>query len=130
MNGVTGAGLDVSNTSDDVLFTNVQMVVGNLLAANKDRPIGLIPNGTSGTMLPDHTVVLTREIIEKALAKPARGPIPSPVPGGAGLSGVGSVATKPGIIVLDLQDGVVFGFLGFPQRPAKYQLFIQVERMP
>lgn len=130
MNGITQPGVDLSKGSDNVLFTNFQMTVGNLLAANGDRPIGLIPNGTSGTMLADHTVVLTREIIEKALARPASGPIPSPVPGGPGMSGVGSIATKPGIIVLDLQDGVIPGFLGFPQRPAKYQLFIQVERMP
>jgi hypothetical protein len=111
-----------------------------LLTTSADRPLGLVQNGRDVTALPNHTVVLTREIIEAALAKPALGAIPSPVanaPGGGLVGGgtpaiarIGVVAPKPGIIVVHLQDRDVNGTLAFPERPAIYQMFIQVERVP
>ncbi len=39
-----------------------------ILGGGIDRPIGLIPNGVDATALPNVTIVLTREIIERALA--------------------------------------------------------------
>jgi hypothetical protein len=89
-------------------------------------------------VLPNHTVVLTREIIEKALASPALGAIPSPLanaPTGGlfntipAISRIGMVAPKPGVIVVHFQDIGLLGTAGIPERPAIYQMYIQVERM-
>ena len=46
----------------------------SLTTTTQDRPIGLQQNTRDSSVLPNHTVVLTREIIEKALASPALGP--------------------------------------------------------
>lgn len=111
----------------------------SLTTTTADRPIGIQQNGRDTSVLPNHTIVLTREIIEKALASPALGPIPSPVantPSGSGfgtvaaIARVGVIAPKPGIIVVDFQDSGMFGTAGLPERPAIYQMYIQVERVP
>jgi hypothetical protein len=110
----------------------------SILQAPVDRPIGLVQPSPDQTALPNRLVVLTREIIEAALAKPALGAIPSPVanaPGG-GLTGVppiariGVLAPKPGILVIQFEDRGLNGTLAFPERPAIYQMYIQVEREP
>jgi hypothetical protein len=112
-------------------------IVG-LLSQSGDRPLGVQENGRDQTALPNHVIVLTREIIEAALARPALGPIASPVannPGG-GLLGtpaiarIGVIAPKPGVMVLQFEDRNVSGTLAFPERPAIYQMYLQVERIP
>jgi hypothetical protein len=112
----------------------------NILATSADRPLGLVQNGRDQTALPNHTVVLTREIIEAALAKPPLGSIPSPLvnaQGGNGgaqgtepLARLGVAAPKPGIIVVHCQEKDVSGTMLYPERPAIYQMYIQVEKMP
>jgi hypothetical protein len=111
----------------------------SLTTTTQDRPIGLQQNTRDSSVLPNHTVVLTREIIEKALASHALGPIPSPLansPSGGllnavpAISRVGVIAPKPGIIVVHFQDEGMLGTAGLPERPAIYQMYIQVERMP
>jgi hypothetical protein len=107
-----------------------------LLATTADRPLGLVQNGRDVTALPNHTVILTREIIEAALAKPALGNIPSPVANmpqalsTPAIARIGVIAPKPGIIVVHLQERDVNGMLALPERPAIYQMYIQVERVP
>jgi hypothetical protein len=111
----------------------------SLLQAPVDRPIGLVQPSPDQTALPNRMFVLTREIIEAALARPPLGAIPSPVanvPGGGGFVGVpaiariGVIAPKPGIMVIQFEDQGLNGTLAFPERPAIYQMFIQVERVP
>jgi hypothetical protein len=43
---------------------------------------------------------------------------------------VGVIASKPGIMVLQFEDRDISGALAFPERPAIYQMYIQVERIP
>jgi len=111
----------------------------SMTTTTQDRPIGLQQNTRDTTVLPNHTVVLTREIIEKALASPALGAIPSPLansPSGGfintipAIARIGVIAPKPGIIVVHFQDNGLLGTAGLPERPAIYQMYIQVERMP
>ena len=82
--------------------------------------------------------MLTREIIEAALVRPPLGLIPSPLsagftglaPAGSGLERTGTIASKPGVLVIQFEDRNMPGLLLFPERPAIYQMFIQVERVP
>jgi hypothetical protein len=121
-----------------VAFGGWGMPVFNLLSSTSDRPLGLVGHERDQTSLPNQVVVLTREIIEAALAAPARGHIPSPVANApqSGLLAVsqipriGMIANKPGIIVLQFEDRSVVGAFAFPERPAIYQMFLQVERVP
>jgi hypothetical protein len=140
-NDANAAGSSVARTIVDVvmMFGGGGVPIIGLLTTSADRPIGIVQNGRDQTALPNHTVVLTREIIEAALAKPPLGAIPSPLANapGAGLLGgppaiarIGVVAPKPGIIVVHLQERDVSGTLAYPERPAIYQMFIQVERVP
>jgi hypothetical protein len=39
-------------------------------------------------------------------------------------------APKPGIIVVHFQEKDVSGTMLFPERPAIYQMYIQVEKIP
>jgi hypothetical protein len=139
MGGGTFAGAQLKVAADMVLMAFGPPVI-NLLASSNDRPIGLLANGANQAMLPVHAVVLTREIIEAALAAPALGYVANPVialntligyvlPGGMASYPAGVVAPKPGTIVLTFQDA---GMPGLPlvERPALYQMFIQVERVP
>jgi hypothetical protein len=143
--GMSSNDANVGATSMVNTITDTMIMLGGggvpivgLLAQSGDRPLGLQENGRDQTALPNHVIVLTREIIEAALARPALGPIPSPVanaPSG-GLQGtpaiarVGVIAPKPGVMVLQFEDRNVSGTLAFPERPAIYQMYIQVERVP
>ena len=123
----------------DLVLMSFGAAAVTLLATSNDRPIGLVATGPDQTALPNQLVVLTREIIEAALARPALGNIPSPVANtsnvGSGLlssptAKIGMAAPKPGILVVQFEDHNIQGGLGFPDRPAIYQMFIQVERLP
>jgi len=124
-----------------MMFGGGGVPIVGLLATSADRPLGIVQNGRDQTALPNHTLVLTREIIEAALAKPALGAIPSPIVNlapSAGLLGggipaiarIGVVSPTPGIVVIQFQDRDINGTLAFPERPAIYQMYIQVERVP
>ena len=111
----------------------------SIMTTTADRPLGIQQNGRDVSVLPNHTVVLTREIIEQALASPPLGGIPSPVANGPSIgllgtmpaiSRVGVIAPKPGIIVVQFLDKGMNGTAGLPERPAVYEMYIQVERMP
>jgi hypothetical protein len=145
--GMSGGPADTTGQSIQRLVVDAGMMLGgvgvpllNILATSADRPLGLVQNGRDQTALPNHTVVLTREIIEAALAKPPLGSIPSPLvnaQGGNGgaqgtepLARLGVAAPKPGIIVVHFQEKDVSGTMLFPERPAIYQMYIQVEKMP
>lgn len=101
--------------------------LGSILGRQRDRPIGMVARDQNTTALPNTTVVLTREIIEAALARPAAGvwnPLPS----------ILVPLVKPGIMVIDFQDKTVTStntpFDGFFDRAAFYSMIIQVERIP
>lgn len=146
---IFGASANDTNTAGmshgKLVVDTLLMVFGGVVpfvsitTTTADRPLGLQQNGRDTSVLPNHTVVLTREIIEKALASPALGAIPSPLanaPAGGlmntipAIARIGVVAPKPGIIVVHFQDRGMFGTVGLPERPAIYQMYIQVERMP
>jgi hypothetical protein len=141
-NDANAAGSSVARTIVDVvmMFGGGGVPLVGMLTTSADRPLGLVQSGRDQTALPNHTLVLTREIIEAALAKPPLGSIASPVanlPSAGMLMGgipaiarIGVVSPKPGIVVVHFQDRDVNGTLAFPERPAIYQMFIQVERMP
>lgn len=118
-------GSNLRSTADFLLFTSFSLPLATILSTSADRPVGLTSSGPDQTVLPNAAVVLTREIIEAALAKPAAGMFPSPW-----LKVPGVLAPKPGVIMIEFNDGILPGFLGFPERPAMYQMFIQVERIP
>ncbi len=77
-----------------------------------------------------------REIVEAALAGPPLGAIPSPVANVSGglfnnaMARTPVASPLPGVIPVQLQDVNLSGTLAFPERPAIYQMFIQVERIP
>jgi hypothetical protein len=138
VNGSSGLNF-LGRTAVDILLLSFGVPIVNLLQTSADRPIGIVMNASAPdqTLLLTHTVVLTREIIEAALAKPALGIIPSPArtnpeldaTGLKSMLAVGVLAPKPGIMVIQFQDGILPDFLG-PVRPAVYQMFLQVERVP
>jgi hypothetical protein len=141
-NDANAAGSSVARTIVDVvmMFGGGGIPIVGLLTTSADRPLGIVQNGRDQTALPNHTLVLTREIIEAALARPPLGSIASPVanlPSGGMMMGgippiarIGMVSPKPGVVVVQFQDRDVNGTLAFPERPAIYQMFIQVERVP
>jgi hypothetical protein len=139
----TSVGSIILANQDMMFVTTFGLPLGTLLSTSADRPLGLVANGRDATALPNHTVVLTREIIEAALALPPLGAIPSPIangptllPGSSLLGGtppiarIGMAAPTSGVMVVHFQDADVSGTFGFPERPAIYQMFIQVERVP
>ena len=138
MGGGTFAGTQLKIAADMLLMAFGPPVI-NLLASSNDRPIGLLANGAHQAMLPVHAIVLTREIIEAALAAPPLGAIPNPVIAlnsllgqallGGAANAPGIIAPKSGTLVVTFQDS---GMPGLPlvERPALYQMFIQVERVP
>jgi hypothetical protein len=137
VNGNSGLGVNLRNFTDLTLLS-FGIPVANLLAGSADRAIGILPNVTGPnadqTLLPIQAVVLTREIVEAALAQPPLGNIPSPVSLNVGLfntnaqATIGQVAPKPGVLVLHFQDGLLPNIQGVA-RPAIYQMFLQVERL-
>ena len=87
-----------------------------IVDGRQDRPVGLRPLG-SGTVLPNITVVLTREIIEQALASQwVRVQLPV-------VPGVVLDIPKPGIIVLNFSDAPT------GRGSAAYSLILQVEKL-
>lgn len=82
----------------------------------EDRPIGLV----GGPALPNTTVVLTREIIEAALAGP---PLGAMIP----TQGVVIHMPKPGMIVINFEDT---WRRSITDRVAFYSMVLQVERVP
>jgi hypothetical protein len=110
----------------DMALLQVGLPFVTLLQTTSDRPIGVVPTGDA-SVLPNPVIVLTREIIEAALAQPSIGVFPSPLP-----LAPGPLAPKPGVLSVVFRDGVqIGGLLGnVIQRPAIYQMFIQVERLP
>ncbi len=100
-----------------------------ILGGGFDRPVGLSPSGVDATTLPNVTIVLTQEIIERALT----GGLPAQVSDSAFGHGI----VGPGIIAIDFQDTFQpsdwTGFnagLGVNAIPGKYRLVLQVERVP
>ena len=82
----------------------------------QDRPIGMV----AGPSLPNTTVVLTREIIEAALAQPPMGAL-------APMQGVVIPLPKPGMMVVNFEDR---WRPSLTDRVAFYSMVLQVERMP
>lgn len=108
----------------DMMLMQFGFPLASLLQTTSDRPIGLL-SSVGGIILPTQAIVLTREIIESALSGPALGVVPSPM---GNVTGV--VAPRPGLIYLQFQDGPNLSSTFPPERPAIYQMYIQVERMP
>jgi hypothetical protein len=137
VNGNSGLGINLRNFTDLTLLS-FGIPVANLLSGSADRAIGILPNVTGPnadqTLLPIQAVVLTREIIEAALAQPPLGMIPSPMSLTVGLGGtnamatIGQAAPKAGVLVLHFQDGLLPNILGVA-RPAIYRMYLQVERL-
>lgn len=123
--------LDPIEVADGQLANRVGQLAGNTLISmalgippglnflgGEDRPIG-IHASSAGPILPTTTVVLTREIIEAALAAPARGMV-NPMPS------VLIPIHKPGIMVINFEDKGG----NLTDRRAFYYMVLQVERMP
>jgi hypothetical protein len=117
---VAGAGL--AGPTMGISF-GVQ-IAERFAAGDADRPIGLIPSGfaDSSMVLPNKMVVLTREIIEAALA---------PLPPGTPLIGLPSWPRmpQPGVMMIPFRDGPHNTALG-QERPAYYEMYLKVERLP
>jgi hypothetical protein len=88
-----GAGVIVGALGVPLVGLPVQALTGGF----KDRPIGLVPNGVDATVLPNTTIILTREIIEAALSSSHQAVV-SPA------QGVNVVTPKPGIMVFNFMD--------------------------
>jgi hypothetical protein len=102
--------------------TVLNVAAEKLFSGEDDRPIGLIPAGVNEMVLPNQMVVLTREIIEAALAPLPPGTMPIGPP-------AWSRFPKPGVMMIPFQDGGHFGWLG-SERPANYEMYLKVERLP
>jgi len=85
-----------------------------------DRPIGLYQSGVDAQVFPNMMVVLTREIIEAGLA-----PLPAGTPPVA-LPAAWPRMPRPGVLMIPFIDGSQIGGLG----PARYELYLTVERVP
>ena len=135
LGNVSGGGVNQSTNAWEVygvLLADAVLAIPsiNLPTNGRDRPIGLAPNDTTSTALPNTTVVLTREIIEAALKgpspivysyfEPKAMKIPQTI-----------VIPKPGIMVIVFTDTAqVSGNMPVaPDGPASYAMILQVERM-
>jgi hypothetical protein len=96
----------------------------NVFRGGFDRPIGLIPTNAAqvAMVLPNEVVVLTREIIEGALA---------PIPPGTPPIGppFWPRYPKPGVMMIPFRDGPTRNLFS-EERPANYEMYLKVERMP
>ncbi len=136
--GLSGNDAGTSGAAILRVIGEVGMMLGGaglpvltLLSNSADRPIGLVGVDFDRTGLPNQAVVLTREIIEAALVRPPLGSIPSPVPTHPiAMARIGVAAPVAGVIAVQFQDRSVTGAYFFPERPAIYQMFVQVERVP
>ena len=98
---------------------------GAILAGDSDRPIGLIPTGVANVnvALPNQMVVLTREVIEAALVPLPRG---TPAIGPPFWPRV----PKPGVMMIMCRDGEHRNAMQQLERPASYEMYLKVERLP
>jgi hypothetical protein len=120
--GSAAAILDPTGVSEAIASFHV---VEKIFLGDFDRPIGLIPSGIANldAVLPNQMVLLSREIIEAALAPlPANAPIIGPpfwprVP-------------KPGVMMIMCRDGEHRNALQQVERPASYEMYLKVERLP
>ncbi len=108
------------------LFSGVAMVGQQAklaLEGGTDRAIGILRSGTNDLVVPNAMVVLTREIIEAGLA---------PLPPGTPLVGLPIAwprVPKPGVIMVPFVDGTHYvGVVAIT--PARYELYLSVERLP
>lgn len=104
-----------SGPQGSFILSVASLITGSTL----DRPIGM----TGTAVFPNTIVVLTREIIELALAQPAPRSVTV-------IPGYGQGVEKPGIILIPFVDGVFSDSFGITNRPAIYYMMLQVERVP
>jgi hypothetical protein len=118
--GLIGAFTIIDPTA--VLLASTYMLGEKIFAGDTDRPIGLFPSGVD-VALPNQLVVLTREVIEKSLA-----PLPP------GTAPIGPPAwprfPKPGVMMIPCFDGEHRNALTMVERPARYEMYLKVERLP
>jgi hypothetical protein len=104
--------------------------IEDLVKTPHDRPIGIFQaQGSSMASLPHVVVVLTRQIIEKALSGSAALTFIPKLQSGEEVTGVILAPMKPGVLAIVLQDNVPT--LNLPLidfRRACYVMTIQVER--
>jgi len=123
--GVENAAKNVATGVGNIakgVSSAVQQVKG-IVQGGMDRPIGIQISAAKDFVLPHATVVLTREIIEAGLA---------PLPPGTGLIGppVGwPRMPRPGVMMITFLDGQQNVGL-IPVAPARYELYLTVERLP
>lgn len=128
---IFGASLMADGTADIAhfavsLFSGVSMVgqqAMDALSAGHDRGIGILRSGVNDLVLPNMMVVLTRESIEAGLAPLPAGTTPVALP----------IAwprmPRPGVIMVPLIDGKHYiGVVAVT--PARYELYVTVERIP
>jgi hypothetical protein len=108
-NRLTGQGLG---------YVEVGVTPYTLLSdADHDDPVGRRPGG-SGSVLPNVTIVLTREIIERTLSSPWVTVMPTAVPG------LMLNIAQPGILIVNFTDQV-----GDNPMPASYSMILHVEKV-
>lgn len=103
-------------------------VVGDrIINGDADRPIGLIPSGIAdvGFVFPNRMVVLTREIIEAALAPQGPGNMPAAIG-----PPYWPRFPKPGVMMIPFHDGAYPNDFKALWRPAYYEMYLKVERLP
>ncbi|MGB8693110.1 MAG: hypothetical protein WCD08_06340 [Steroidobacteraceae bacterium] len=120
--GAIAAAFDPTGIS--TLIVSFQ-IAEKIFRGDSDRPIGLIPTGIANVnvALPNQMVVLTREIIEAALAPLPRG---TPAIGPPFWPRV----PKPGVMMIMCRDGEHRNALQMVERPASYEMYLKVERLP
>lgn len=112
--------IDPKNVATDAVLGFMGLPpLATLLAGSADRPIGVVQS-VMNAFLPNTTVVLTREIIEQALAQ-------RPI-GATMINGFPLALTQPGIMVIPFVDGRLTSLL--KASPAVYLMLLQVERLP
>jgi hypothetical protein len=122
--GVATAASFADPTGITLALTSFKTAL-KIFSGDSDRPIGLIPSGfaDSDAVLPNQMVVLTREIIEAALASPPAS-TPSTVPPSW------PRVPKPGVMMIPLRDGDHKNAFSVVERPAIYEMYLKVERLP
>jgi hypothetical protein len=100
------------------------LAMGKLITeGDVDRPIGILRSGLNDLIMPNTMVVLTREMIEAGLAPLPAGTVP------LGLPEAWPRMPRPGVLMIPFVDGLhLVGVL--PVRPARYELYLTVERVP
>ncbi len=102
-------------------------IAERLIAGDVDRPIGVIPAGAANAnmVLPNKMVVLTREIVEAALAPQGPGNMPAAIG-----PPYWPRFPKPGVMMIPYHDGPYSTMITGLQRPAYYEMYLKVERLP